>query len=241
MFWAIVKSEWLKFRKSNIWILLFISPLLSTVLGLLENYDDTPMKWFSLYSSVISAHSLLFLPLLTGIFSAFVCRYEHQDGGWKQLLALPVSRSQVFLAKGFLVTIFLAITQLLILISWYTIGTIKGFTDPFPTELVWKGILGGWIACLPLTALQLWISTAWASFAAPLAINVILTLPNILVANSAKYGPWYPWAQPFLMMISKQGDMGSLYVSTETLLYVVVGSFLVFFLCGFLYFQRKSV
>ena len=179
------------------------------------------------------------MPLLTGIFSAFVCRYEHQGGGWKQLLALPVSRAQVFLGKGFLVILFLAITQLLFFISFYSIGLIKGFSSSFPTEIVWRGILGGWLACLPLAALQLWISSAWASFAAPLALNVILTLPNILVANSAKYGPWYPWAQPFLIMIPKEGDIGSLYVSTETLLYVILGSFIIFLFVVLLIFKKK--
>ncbi|MGE8204937.1 ABC transporter permease [Heyndrickxia sp. NPDC080065] len=241
MFWNIVRSEWLKFRKSNIWILLFISPALAALLGVLQNTDDSPVPWADLYTIMISAHSLLFLPLLTGVFSAFVCRYEHQGGGWKQLLALPVSRAQVFLAKGFLVILFLAITQLLFFICFYLIGTAKGFSGEIPNEIVWRGIIGSWIACLPLAALQLWVSTAWASFAAPLAINVIFTIPNMLVANSAKYGPWYPWAQPFLMSISKEGDIGSLYVSTETLLFVIIGSFVLFLACGFTYFRRKAV
>lgn len=241
MFWKIVRSEWLKFRKSNIWLLLFVSPALAFLLGILQGYEDSPVQWITLYTTMISIHALLFMPLLTGIFSAFVCRYEHQGGGWKQLLALPVSRAQVFLGKGFLVILFLAITQLLFFISFYSIGIIKGFSSSFPTEIVWRGILGGWLACFPLAALQLWISSAWASFAAPLALNVILTLPNILVANSAKYGPWYPWAQPFLIMIPKEGDIGSLYVSTETLLYVILGSFIIFLFCGFTYFQKKAV
>lgn len=241
MFWNIVQSEWLKFRKSNIWILLFISPVLASLIGILQRTDEPPFQWVNLYTNMISIHSLLFLPLVTGIFSAFVCRYEHQGGGWKQLLALPVTRSQVFLAKGFLVILFLAITQILFFLCFYLIGTGKGFTEELPNDLVLRGIIGGWIACLPLAALQLWISTAWASFAAPLAINVIFTIPNMLVANSAKYGPWYPWAQPFLTMIPKKGDIGSLYVSTETLLFVILGSFVIFLVCGFTYFQKKTV
>ncbi|GIN86434.1 ABC transporter permease [Heyndrickxia sporothermodurans] len=241
MFWSIVRSEWLKFRKSNIWILLLVSPALASLLGILENTKDSSLQWVMLYSNMISIHALLFLPLLTGIFSAFVCRYEHQGGGWKQLLALPVTRAQVFLAKGFLVILFLAITQILFFLCFYLIGTGKGFSEGLPTEIIWRGMIGGWIACLPLAALQLWVSTAWASFAAPLAINVIFTLPNMLVANSSTYGPWYPWVQPFLTMIQKKGDIGSLYVSTETLLFVIVGSFILFLVCGFTYFQKKSV
>ncbi|MCM3112114.1 ABC transporter permease [Lederbergia lenta] len=244
MFMKIIQSEWLKFRKSNIWLLLFVSPLLAALVGLLTDVQKMEgIEWYILLSGMLFVHGLLFLPLLTGVFSAFVTRYEHQGGGWKQLLALPVSRLQVYLAKGTVVMIFLAITQFFFIVAWYGVGMAKGMSDPFPIVSACKIALVGWLACLPLAALQLWISTAWVSFAAPLAINVIFTMPNILVANSEKYAPFYPWVQPFLTMLSAgNGKVDEFfYIPIETLLYVVLGSFLVFLCGGLLYFQRKAV
>ncbi len=240
----LIKAEWLKLRKSKILPILFISPLIAIIAGVKAPGEGSMggNEWYVplMYMAVI--HGQLFLPLLTGILAAYVCRYEHQFGGWKQLLSLPVTRSRVFLSKYIVVMMLIAFIQLMLLAGLYGIGFIKNFTDPFPMDILWKSILGGWVACLPLVALQLWVSIAWSSFGAPLALNVIFTLPNILVANSETYGPWYPWAQPLLSMIPKvEGNYGTFYVSPETLFYVIIGSFLVFFIGGLTYMQRKPV
>lgn len=119
---------------------------------------------------------------------------------------------------------------------------MKGMTEPVPWGVVLISIFGGWLACMPLAALQMAVSAAWSSFAAPLALNVIFTLPNILVVNSAEYGPYYPWAQPLLAMIPRAADnFGALNGSLATLFIVIMGSLTLFLAGGLLYFQRKAV
>lgn len=238
----VLQSEFLKLRKSSIWLLIFISPLLSALAGMGETVEDIPYKWEMTMSIMASVHALLFLPLLTGVFSAFVCRYEHIGGGWKQLLAMPVSRGNVYLAKFMLVMGLLAATQILFVAGIVLVGEFKGFEGGIPWKMIVNGTIGGWIACLPLATLQLFISVAWSSFAAPLAINVVLTLPNMLVVNSEKFGPYYPWGQPFLAMIHHtEESFGALNISAETLFIVIIGSFILFFASGFTYFQRKEI
>lgn len=242
MFWNLLRSEAMKLKKSRIWLLALISPALATLAGFTGNFDIAKNDWINPMFIMIQVHAVLFLPILTGVISAFVCRYEHQSGGWKQLIALPVTRVKVYLAKGTIVALFLAFTQVLFLTGWLAIGIANGYTDSFPIDTALKSILGGWLACLPLAALQLWVSTAWASFAAPLALNVIFTIPNMLVANSAKYGPFYPWAQPFLtMMPNTEGSFSVFYISPETLFFVIGGSFLVFLVGGLTYFRGKAI
>lgn len=237
----ILRSELLKLRKSSIWLLVFVSPALAAMIGFGES-TEAPHEWLLTLSYMVFVHGLLFLPLLTGVFSAFVCRYEHTGGGWKQLLAMPVSRGKVYLAKFLIVAGLLLTTQLLFAAGFIFAGIAKGYEPSIPWEMIGTSILGGLVACLPLAALQLFVSAAWSSFAAPLAINVIFTLPNILVVNSEDFGPYYPWAQPFLaMMPAAENKFGALNVSLETLLFVIAGSFLLFFASGFTYFLRKEV
>jgi hypothetical protein len=131
--------------------------------------------------------------------------------------------------------------QLLYLGAVYVVGMIKDYTDPFPIEIFWKSIFGGWVATFPLVALQLWMSILFKSFAAPFTVNVIFTLPSILVVNSERFGPYYPWAQPFSMMYIGGNTDDIFLVPWDQLLAVVGGSFVLFFLGGYLYFQRKSV
>jgi lantibiotic transport system permease protein len=240
----LMRSEGLKLRKSSIWLLIFVSPALATVLGffLLRFEEPDRQQWMYLISDMSAAHGILFLPLLAGIFAAFVCRYEHDSGGWKQLLALPVKRTTVYVVKLSVVVLLLAATQLLLLGGMIAVAKLVGIDDPMPVGLLLQSVLGGLIASLPLAALQLAVSVGWANFAAPLAINVILTLPNILIVNSATYGPYYPWAQPFLAMMPDTGDsFGALNVSFATLMIVIVGGFAVFFLSGLAYFRRREV
>lgn len=214
------------------------------LIGLSTNMIPEGVKinqWYLTMISMNLTYGLLFLPLITGVLAGLICRYEHQAGGWKQLLALPVTRGSVFLAKYSLIMIIVLMIQLCYLCAIYAVGLINDFSDPFPMMIVWKSILGGWIATFPLVALQLWMSIMWKSFAAPFAVNVIFTLPTILVINSEKFGPYYPWAQPFSMMYVDGQDQGLFSFPGEQVLTVVGGSFALFLLIGYLYFQRKAV
>jgi len=241
---SILQSEWYKLRKSKIMFIIFTGPLIGLFIGLTAEllYADVGVnEWYLSLLSMNLAYALLFLPLITGVLASVICRYEHQAGGWKQLLALPVTRGRVFTAKYVILMILVLVGQLLYLGAVYVVGMMKGFTDPFPIEIVWKSIFGGWVATFPLVALQLWMSILFKSFAAPFAVNVVFTLPAILAVNSERFGPYYPWAQPFSMMYIGGNTDDVFFVPWDQLLSVVGGSFILFFVGGYLYFRRKAV
>ncbi|MCI3924652.1 ABC transporter permease [Paenibacillus sp. TRM 82003] len=240
---GVFRSELLKLRRSPIWLVALVSPALTTLTAALDGVAAGAAgreAWIMLIGSAALLHGLLFLPLLTGVFSALVCRFEHAGGGWKQLLALPVKRGAVFGAKLALVMGLLGVVQLLVLAGLLAVAAAKGLTaDAGTWGLIVRCFVGGWVACLPLAALQMFVSVVWQSFAAPLAVNVIFTLPNILVANSEKYGPYYPWAQPVLAMVPREAEsFGAFNVPLESLLLVVLGSFGVFLTAGMMYFAK---
>lgn len=243
----LIHAEWFKIRRSILWVLAVISPLLAAGAGMMDGITtgasdaSSTERWVTALAIMSVLHALLFLPLLSGVYAAVLCRYEHIGGGWKQLLSLPVSRTQLYVVKLLYILLLLAVTQLLFLGALLALGLALDFGGPIPWEIIGGSVAGGWLACLPLAALQLAVSTAWPSFAAPLAVNVILTLPNMMVANSLDYGPYYPWAQPVLAMAPFGAyGYGAFNISSFTLYGVVLGSFLVFLAAGWLYFTRKS-
>ncbi|MGG3821878.1 ABC transporter permease [Geobacillus thermodenitrificans] len=243
---SLLQSEWFKLRKSKfVFTAILLGPLITFFYALMLQPDTFGLEkrflWEFLIAFTTLLYALRFLPLTTGILAGLICRYEHQNGGWKQLLALPVTRSWVFLAKYTILMLITLTMQLLYLLAIWTSGVLKGAEEPFPMMLLWKSIFGGWIATLPLLALQLWMSMLFKSFAAPFAVNVVFTLPAILAVNSEKFGPLYPWAQPFLMMyVSGDAENDIFFVPWEQVLTVVGGSFLIFFFGGLLYFRRKE-
>lgn len=240
---AILHAEWYKLFKSKVLIVILVVPLIVLFAGLTADQEVSGpgTEWLTMISVMNATYGLLFLPLMTGVLAGIICRYEHQEGGWKQLLALPLTRVNVFVAKYALLLIIMAGIQLLYVAAIYGAGLMRGFTEPFPTEILIKIALGGWVATFPLIALQLWVSIMWKSFAAPFVVNVIFTLPAVLIVNSERFGPYYPWTQPFMMMYVHDRTDQLFLVPWNQLLIVVGGSFLVFFLGGLLYFQRKTV
>ncbi|AJY75764.1 ABC transporter permease [Paenibacillus beijingensis] len=240
---AMIRSEWLKLRKTVIWMLAAVSPILAAVIGVLDvDRTQDSSAWVYALSMMSVLHAMLFLPLLTGVYAALVCRYEHIGGGWKMMLALPVTRSQVFLVKFGFVVLLLAVTQIIFLAALLLIGLALGFAFPIPWAELLRSVAGGLLACLPLAALQLGVSTAWSSFGAPLAVNVIFTLPNLLIVNSEDYAPYYPWAQPMLAMVPGGPDSyGAFNVSAESLFGIILGGFVLFIVSGLLYFSKKAI
>lgn len=239
---SIFQAEWYKFRKSNVLLIGLVGPIISFLVGIMTKTGNEPMnEWFQPLFWMNFSYGLFFLPLITGVLASMICRYEHQANGWKQLFALPVSRGKVFVAKVGILILTVWVHQVLFILAVWFVGLIKGFTAPFPQEIIWKSLFGGWLATFPLIALQLWLSIVWKSFAAPFAVNVFFTLPSILAANSERFGPYYPWAQPFLMMLVGEEPGGTFYVPWDQLLMVVGGSFLIFFVIGYITFQRKEV
>jgi hypothetical protein len=239
-----IHAEFYKLRRTSIWNLLFLSPIIAGFSGFFTYFrmanEQTSHPWMLIFQSMVIVHGMLFLPMLTGVIVAMICRYEHLHGGWKQYLTQPVKRWHVYLVKFGLGAGAIAGIQLLMLLALLTAGVLNGVDQAFPSEIVLKSLLGGWIATFPLIALQLAVSTAWSSFAAPMAINVIFTLPSILIAQSATYGPYYPWAQPLLAMIPNVQKGFGLFVSPETLFIVILGGFLVFFASGLALFNKRA-
>lgn len=240
----ILSAERLKLSGSFIWLLVIISPLIALPVGALADIrqDGGATSWQVLLSVMSLMHALLFLPVLTGLFAALICRAEHSDGGWKLMLSLPVTRTSMYLAKFIIIMTLLACVQLAFLIALLGIGLYREAEGAVPWPLLLSSLLGGWFACLPLAALQLGVSQGWSSFGAPLALNVSLTLPNMLIVNSATYGPYYPWAQPLLAMSPFGGeDFGAFALPAQTLMLVVSVSLIVFLGAGLLAFRRKAV
>ncbi|WP_339239274.1 ABC transporter permease [Paenibacillus sp. FSL R5-0517] len=238
-YFRILSAERLKMGKSPIWLLILLSPLLALLIGLLSTPSGS---WQVLMGTMVFLHGLLLLPMLTGVFTSFVCRFEHAGGGWKQMLVLPLTRSGVYAGKLTIVLMLLAGTQVLLLLSILLAGTIHGITMPIPWGFLVGKMLLGLLACVPLAALQMFVSLVWSSFAAPLALNFALTVPNILIVNSAAYGPYYPWAQPMILMTPVDGGgFGAYNVPLLTLLSVVGGSAVIFIGIGMLYFAKKEI
>ncbi|MFS0615286.1 ABC transporter permease [Lederbergia ruris] len=177
------------------------------------------------------------LPILVGIYAALVCRSEHVGGGWKQLLALPIKHSEIFLGKFLTVVKMVIITMLILLVLFIGFGYVKGVEGSLPIFTIFGFIIRGILACLPLILLQLIISIRAKTFGVPLAVSIVLTLPDIIVA-STPLGQIYPWTQPMLAMSPEDESPIQSYFLFYTL---VTGTFIVLLIYGLRSFIKREI
>jgi lantibiotic transport system permease protein len=236
--------EWMKLKRQRLWIIMLFIPLIGCALGAYNfsaSYDllmkDGENPWYQLWTQVTFFYALFLFPILSGIYASVICRVDHLDGGWKQLLALPVSRNKVYVAKlGILMTMIL-ITQVALLLIYIAIGTLMGLSGSIPLFFLVGAIFNGWIASLPLASIQLWLSLRTKSFGIPLGINIFLSFSS-LVAMVLHINFIYPWAQPSLAMAAPT-EKGI--ESYPLFLSVVLITFLITFLLGRRNFTKKDI
>lgn len=236
----LIKLQWLLFGG-----IALAGPAFSVGLGV--NGGSPPpgvSPWTLAFEYAVLRYAWLFYPLLAGVFAALICRADHATGGWKLTLALPVRRTHVYLAKFVVLAGVLTLANLAFGAAFLGAGTVEGLHGAVPYSTIAMALLSGWVAVLPLAALQLWVSSRWKSFGAALALNVCLTLPSIFAAQSRQIGPWYPWAQPLLAMtplVARGAGQNVLNVSPTTLWGVVVGGLLVAMAGGLFTFARADI
>lgn len=238
----VFKGEVYKFFKSKVWIALFIGPLFCWSIG--NYYAGMPgreLSWIGIYSRMIGVYALYLLPLLTGIITAFICRYEHDKNMWKQYLSAPVGHWHVYMMKFLTSFSAIGITQILILASIYIIQIMHTLPEQVPLGEVALSLVSGWISIIPLIALQLWVTSQWKSFAGVMVINTVLTMPNAIIAGQPSIAMYYPWAQPLLSMaIDNENALNFAYIDPQVLLSVSICAGMIFITCGLMAFRRKA-
>ncbi|MFD1677989.1 ABC transporter permease [Alicyclobacillus fodiniaquatilis] len=207
-------SDWIKMRKTWIRFLVILGPLGVIALNAARyaaSYQSivTPgadaQNWALLIQNVdhlLLPSLMLGITLLTSLLSGL----EHRGHAWKQLLALPVSRSRIYMSKFILIAGLLAVSSTLCAIGTLCLGFAFGFT----THVPWLHVLGEcyypYLASYGVLAIQLLLSMLMAnqSFAITLGVlgMIISGLSDALTHDSLTHA-WHwarfvPWVYPSL-------------------------------------------
>ncbi|MEQ7807712.1 ABC transporter permease [Priestia aryabhattai] len=240
----ILTVEKLKLKRSKIWILYILGPLIGVMLAYTNFYNNYELfvqpgdnEWIEAWTQVAIFMGPFVLPIMVGVYAAFVCRSEHVSGGWKQLLALPVQRTKIFLGKFLITATMIAVTLFIVLILFLGFGLVKGINGDLPMLTLIGYCIKGFLACLPLMLLQLIISIRSKTFGIPLAVSIVFTLPAIIVA-STPLGQIYPWTQPMLAMSPVDESPIESYFTFYTLLSILSIALLYF---GIRNFAKRDI
>lgn len=187
-------------------LLAVVSPGLVGVLCFVAPFaGDRAPKWSELIGVLtFPIWAFFLLPMTVTAFTALIAQIEYKPKAWDHLLALPVRRWQVYLAKAVVVVAAVALmTALVFVFAWLGAtlgGALKG--RPPTGEIPWTriGRAGATITAAAglMTVLQLWVALRFANFVVPLGFGIggTLVAVAVLITNSDKAN-WFPWLLPF--------------------------------------------
>ncbi|MGF9700271.1 MULTISPECIES: ABC transporter permease [Paenibacillus] len=232
-----LSSDWLKIRGKGIWFLVFLAPIGLTLMqalnfGLRLDYlkgvfgDD---MWNGLLENVV-----VFVPLslMLGatILSSMIANIEHEQGSWKQLLAMPIPRPAVYLAKFLLACVLLVISCLLLTAGIVILGLVFGFDAG---EIPWgQAIKLGLLplaGALPVLSIELWLTMIAKNQALPVTLGIVLAITGMF---SLSLSPSFPlaWAQ-----MAWNGPNPFMYAGMGLAAGILI------MLLGMMHFSRKDV
>jgi ABC-2 type transport system permease protein len=188
--------------------------LISAKATLLGRSADWP-SYLSLLAQMIASGGLIFLSLIM----SWVFGREFADGTVKDLLAVPVSRVTILLAKFIVVALWSVVSIALMIVVGLGLGAVIGL--PKGTD----GVFSQGIAMLLITACLVIIDVFPIAFFASVGRGYLLPMGVVflilIVANLAViagWGSYFPWSVPGLYTQA----MGSQNAPLEPISYLIV-------------------
>lgn len=203
MLFRSICAEFLKLRRSYVWLAMLILPVLSAGLATANYLNNLGMltdQWYSLWTQHALFYCALFAPALTGVYCAYVCRLEHLNRNWNAVMTHPIPVHTMLAAKLIVVSVLTALTQILIGVLFILSGKLAGLTNPIPFELLYW-VVRGWWALTVQASLLLCIALIIRSFAVPVAAGILggfCGLPALVKG----FGVYFPFSLLELGMCS---------------------------------------
>jgi lantibiotic transport system permease protein len=207
-------AEQLKLKHTLALALCFVAPLTVITLNTLVALTRSPnggngiqqidfTQWAIIQCSF---WSILMLPLFITLQSALLAGVEHSNQQWKNLLALPIPKSVHFISKWLILWLMNALSTLLLMLliptSGFLLDAASGtieLTGPVPWAKLALLSLQLCITSSLMLGIQTFIALRWRSFTVASASGMVATVAGFLIAQSSRFGHYYPWALPIQM------------------------------------------
>lgn len=191
-FFEMLKIEFRKVKRGRIVPLIFIAPLLVVASGVanLSRYftPEYTDAWSAMFIQSALVYAYYLLPFSMIVVCVMIAGRETGNNGILKMLALPVSRYALSIAKFCVLAFYLFMEMAVFLAVFVIAGTVATRTMGV-TETLSVFYLVRWCSGLFLTMLPC-VGAMWAItvlFEKPLfsvGLNLLLVIPGVLIANT---------------------------------------------------------
>ena len=207
------------------------NPLITSRLGLISAkanlvaYSATDWSsYIGLVSQIMGAAGILLFTLMT----SWVFGREFADGTLKDLLAVPVRRSSIVLAKFIIITIWSVGSSVLILVVALVMGAILHLSQGSLNIVIHGSAMTMITACMVILVILpfAFFASVGRGYLLPIGVMLLALIMANLV-SVAGWGDYFPWAIPMLFAQGKESLAAtSLWIVFFTGLIGIFGTYL---------------
>ncbi len=191
-FSELLKIEFMKVKRSKIVPLILIAPLLVVASGVanLSRYftPEYTNAWPAMFIQCALLYAYYLLPFSMIVVCAMIAGRETGNNGILKMLALPVSRYALSLAK-FCVLAFYLLMEMTVFLAVFVIAGLAatstmGISEALPILYLLKWCAGLFLTMLPCVGTMWAITVLFEKPIFSVGMNLLLVIPGILVANT---------------------------------------------------------
>ena len=188
----LLKIEFIKVKRSKIIPLIFIAPILVVTSGIanLRTYfsPEYTNAWSAMFIQSALVYAYYLLPFSMIVVCVMIAGRETQNNGILKMLALPVSRYALSLAKFFVLVFYLFMEMVVFVIIFLIAGIFAtrttGITEALPLFYIVKWCMGLFLTMLPCIAAIWAITVLFEKTLLSVGFNLFLVIPGVLIANT---------------------------------------------------------
>lgn len=244
MLWRLYKAEKMKLRRSPVWLIFIVVPIVPAFLGTMNylmNIEILQSEWYSLWTQHTLFTSYFFLPILLGFYCSYLMRIEKNNHNLTKLMTLPISRKQLFLAKLLSAGKIILLSQAWIGVLFIISGKITGMQAKPPVGELVIWCLFGTLGALVIEAMQLIISLFCDSFALPVGISFAGGFTGLLAMAKGGYGHLYPYSLMAYGMVANNNKQQLTAEGYPQFVFICILYLILFTAAGAMIMERKEV
>ena len=197
-FLELLRIEFTKVKRSKMILLIFVAPLLVVSSGVanLSRYftPEYTNAWPAMFIQSALVYSYYLLPLSMIVVCVMIAGRETGNNGILKMLALPVSRYALSMAK-FCVLVFYLFMEMAVFFAVFVIaGTVAtgamGVTETLPVLYLMKWCAGLFLTMLPCLGAMWAVTVLFEKPLLSVGLNLLLVIPGVLVSNTPVWIAW---------------------------------------------------
>ena len=237
-----IKCELLKLKRSPVWVIFLLMPIIPAILGTLNylnNLDLLTSGWYSLWTQDTLFLCYFFLPAAVGIYCSYLMRLEYANHNMNKLMSMPIHARAVFAGKFCSAAFMVVLNLIWISALFVAAGKCSGIEEAVPWADLLDWMLCGMAGGLVVVALQLCISLVIRSFALPVGIALAGGIVG-LVALAKGFGMYFPYS---LMQLGMRANSPQQLAPEEYATFFISCTvwLVVLFVIGIAYLKRHDV